>query len=139
LSITATVGVPQPDAAARRKSFLLVFSCTVIGAAAQLLIKQGSGRLSMNVLALITNVPLVTGYTLYGVNTLLMVLALKNGEMSRLYPIIALTYVWTTLLSYALLGETSNVYKNVGIATIVIGVAVMGRTGKTRGEAGVKA
>ena len=32
-----------------------------------------------------------------------------------LYPIIALTYVWTTLLSYTLLGEPSNVYKNVGI------------------------
>ena len=77
-----------------------------------------------------TNVPLIAGYFLYGVNTLLMVLALKNGEMSRLYPIIALTYVWTTLLSYALLGESSNAYKNIGIATIVIGVAVMGRGGK---------
>ena len=46
-----------------------------------------------------------------------------------MYPIIALTYVWTTLLSYTLLGETSNVYKNVGIVTIVLGVAVMGRRG----------
>ena len=47
--------------------------------------------------------PLIAGYTLYGINTLMMVLALKNGEMSLLYPIIALTYVWTTLLSYTLL------------------------------------
>jgi len=44
-----------------------------------------------------------------------------------LYPIIALTYVWTTLLSYTVLGEPSNAYKNLGIVTIVIGVAVMGR------------
>jgi multidrug transporter EmrE-like cation transporter len=35
--------------------------------------------------------------------------------------------VWTTLLSYTVLGEPSNLYKNVGIVTIVIGVAVMGR------------
>ena len=81
-------------------------------------------------MSLLTNVPLIAGYTLYGVNTLMMVLALKNGEMSLLYPIIALTYVWTTLLSYTLLGEHSNLYKNVGIITIVIGVAVMGRQGK---------
>jgi drug/metabolite transporter (DMT)-like permease len=47
--------------------------------------------------------------------------------MSLLYPIIALTYVWTTLLSYTLLKEPSNVYKDVGILTIVVGVAVMGR------------
>jgi drug/metabolite transporter (DMT)-like permease len=46
-----------------------------------------------------------------------------------LYPIIALTYVWTTLASYTLLHEPSNLYKNVGIATIVLGVAVMGRRG----------
>jgi drug/metabolite transporter (DMT)-like permease len=50
--------------------------------------------------------------------------------MSMLYPIIALTYVWTTLLSYTVLGEPSNMYKNVGIITIVIGVAVMGRGNK---------
>jgi hypothetical protein len=33
-------------------------------------------------------------------------------------------------LSYTLLGEHSNFYKNVGIITIVLGVAVMGRQGK---------
>ena len=81
-------------------------------------------------MALVTNLPLVAGYTIYGINTLMMVLALKNAEMSMLYPIIALTYVWTTLLSYTVLGEPSNLYKNIGIVTIVLGVAVMGRRGK---------
>jgi uncharacterized membrane protein len=108
---------------------MLVFACTILGSAAQLLIKTGMSHFSPHVLALVTNFPLVAGYTLYGINTLMMVLALKNGEMSMLYPIIALTYVWTTLLSYTLLGETSNVYKDVGIVTIVLGVAVMGRRG----------
>jgi len=104
-----------------------VFSCTVLGALAQLLIKKGTAAIGPNPLMLLTNVPLMVGYSIYGVNTLLMVLALKDGEMSMLYPIIALTYVWTTLLSYTVLHEPSNVYKNVGILTIVIGVAVMGR------------
>jgi len=52
---------------------------------------------------------------------------LRDGELSMLYPIIALTYVWVTLLSYALLPEKPNFYKNVGIATIVIGVVVLGK------------
>ena len=63
-------------------------------------------------------------------STLLLVLALKDGELSMLYPIIALTYVWVTLLSYALLNEPPNLYKNLGILTIVIGVAVLGRGGR---------
>lgn len=129
MSTTATIAVPQCTGGARRNSILLVFTCTILGAAAQFLIKTGMSHFSPHLMALVTNVPLVAGYTIYGINTLMMVLALKNGEMSVLYPIIALTYVWTTLLSYTLLGEPSNIYKNVGILTIVLGVAVMGRRG----------
>jgi len=130
LSTTATIAIAKPDGGARRTSILLVFACTILGSAAQLLIKSGMSHFSPHLLALVTNVPLIAGYTLYGINTLMMVLALKNGEMSLLYPIIALTYVWTTLLSYTMLGEHSNFYKNLGILTIVAGVAVMGRQGK---------
>ena len=130
LSTTVTTAISQPDEKARRNSFLLVFTCTILGAAAQLLIKTGINHFSPHLMALVTNLPLVAGYTIYGINTLMMVLALKNAEMSMLYPIIALTYVWTTLLSYTVLGEPSNLYKNIGIVTIVLGVAVMGRRGK---------
>ena len=106
---------------------MLVFACTVLGAAAQILMKIGMSHFQPNVLALIANVPLVAGYVLYGINTGMLVLALREGELSMLYPIIALTYVWVTLLSYLLLREPANLYKNVGIAIIVMGVAVLGR------------
>lgn len=110
-----------------------MFSCTVFGALAQLLIKKGTQTIGPDPMSILTNFWLIFGYSIYGVNTLLMVLALKDGEMSMLYPIIALTYVWTTLLSYTVLGEPSNLYKNVGIITIVVGVAVMGLKGKQSG------
>ena len=85
---------------------------------------------TFNLLAIATNVPLIAGYALYGVNTILLILALREGELSMLYPIIALTYVWVTLLSYLLLHEPPNLYKNLGITTIVVGVAVLGRGGR---------
>jgi multidrug transporter EmrE-like cation transporter len=102
----------------------------VLGAFAQILMKIGMTHFSPHPLALITNYPLVAGYTLYGINTLMLVLALREGELSLLYPIIALTYVWVTLLSYVVLKEPPNFYKNLGIATIVLGVAVLGRGGR---------
>jgi uncharacterized membrane protein len=58
------------------------------------------------------------------------VLALRDGELSALQPIIAMTYVWVTLLSYTLLKESPNWFKNIGIATIVLGVGVIGRGSK---------
>jgi drug/metabolite transporter (DMT)-like permease len=122
--------VSPAAAASRRKSVLLVFSCTVLGAGAQLLMKIGMTHFRPEPMALLTNYALIAGYVLYGINTLMLVLALKDGELSMLYPIIALTYVWVTLISYAVLGEPPNIYKNVGIAIIVAGVAVLGRGGR---------
>ncbi len=92
--------------------------------------KVGMTHFQLDVMALLTNYALLAGYVLYGINTLMLVLALKDGELSMLYPIIALTYVWVTLLSYLVLHENPNVFKNIGIVTIVVGVAVLGRGGK---------
>jgi uncharacterized membrane protein len=125
-----TAGSARDAAAARRLSILLVSCCTLTGAAAQILMKIGMASFAPNFMAIVANGKLMAGYALYGLNTLLLVVALREGELSMLYPIIALTYVWVTLLSYTLLREPPNVFKNIGIALIVAGVAVLGRGGK---------
>jgi drug/metabolite transporter (DMT)-like permease len=122
---------PQETEAARRRSVLLVFGCTALGAAAQIFLKFGANRLAHPGLAgMATNLPLLSGLTLYGLSTVLLVLALKDGELSLLYPVIALTYVWVTVLSLFLLHDKPNPYKLTGIAIIVVGVSVLGRRGK---------
>ena len=96
-----------------------------------MLIKSGAGLLtSASPLAMLTNVPLVAGYSLYGVSAALLVLALRDGELSILYPVISLTYVWVTLLSFTILHETINVFKILGVSVIVLGVALLGRDGR---------
>jgi drug/metabolite transporter (DMT)-like permease len=77
-----------------------------------------------------TNLPLMAGYCLYGMSTLLLVIALKEGELSLLYPVIALTYVWVTFLSFLIFHDTINPWKLAGISLIVIGVAVLGKGGR---------
>lgn len=140
--LTAT-SEPSNEKSAARRSFLLVFSCTLIGAVAQILIKQGTSELGAHVtlaqvakhpalfldffVGMIRNLKLFGGYAFYGVNTFLMALALKGRELSRLYPIIALTYVWVTLLSLVLIpGEHLNFFRVAGIAFVVGGVSVLG-------------
>ncbi len=78
-------------------------------------------------LGILTNPRMFFGYLLLGVNTALVALALRGRELSRLYPIIALTYVWVTFLSiFVLPGEHLNVFRTVGIVTIVAGVSILG-------------
>jgi drug/metabolite transporter (DMT)-like permease len=120
----------------------MVVGCTILGAAAQMLIKRGTSMMpplfdpaAGSVLAqapqiawkILSNLPLFGGLACYGISTILLVLALRYGELSVLYPIIALTYVWVTILSVGFLGETVNVYKLLGLTFIVLGVAVLGR------------
>jgi multidrug transporter EmrE-like cation transporter len=104
----------------------LVFGCTILGAAAQMLMKTGMQQPHPGLLSYVTSVPLFAGYSLYGLSAALLTLALRDGELSLLYPVIALTYVWVTMLSVPLLHENINPYKLMGICTIVTGVAVLG-------------
>ena len=60
----------------------------------------------------------------------LMVYALRHGELSILYPLIALGYVWVAILSVLVFHETMNAMKLAGIAIIVAGVAVLGWGGR---------
>jgi len=120
-----------PSALLRRKSFLLLCGCTLISASAQILMKMGVSKVtSLNPLALATNMPLVAGYALYGLFCLMMILALRQGELSLLYPVISLAYVWVTILSYFVFHDTLNPTKLLGIGTVMIGVALLGRQRK---------
>jgi drug/metabolite transporter (DMT)-like permease len=119
----------------RQRSILLVTLCTFIGAAAQYFIKSGAAALPEThgivsaVLAMAASPLLLFGYSLYAVNTALLAMALRHGELSMLYPIIALTYVWVAALSAFVLHEVVNPLRIAGVLIIVTGVAILGRSG----------
>jgi len=111
----------------------LVFICTILGAAAQILMKNGVNHMTrLSLVQAMQNPPLMAGYCLQGINTLLLMLALRDGELSMLYPIIALTYVWTMMLSTYFFGEQITLLKLAGIIAIVGGVTVLGKATSKR-------
>ncbi len=122
--------LPRADEDARKTSLSsigLVLLCTVIGAAAQLLLRWGAAdAVDGGLIGVLTNLPVLGGYCCLAINTGLLVLALRNGQLSVLYPIIALTYVWVTILSPIFFGEIIDIYKVVGVGLIVLGVSFIG-------------
>jgi len=112
-------------------SVALVFLCTLLGAAAQILMKNGTqSQHAEGVVGLIVSIfssrELFAGYALYGLSTVVLVIALKFGELSILYPVIALTYVWVTALSVIIYGEQINFFKLLGLISVISGVVVIG-------------
>ncbi len=120
----------NPSSAARGRMVLMMAGATLLSASAQILMKIGMQHFSLDLVAILTNLPLLAGYVLYGLFTLLMVLALREGELSLMYPIISLSYVWVTALSYFIFHDTLSPLKLVGIAGIMAGVAMLGRGDK---------
>lgn len=134
-TITVSPETQVVDPQKRRQAAWIVVCCTLLVAVAQLLIKVGANRLSHagflgTFLGIFTVPPLFAGYCLYGIFTVLFVYALRHGEVSVLYPLIALGYVWVTILSALVFHETMNPLKILAIATIVAGVSVLGWGGK---------
>jgi drug/metabolite transporter (DMT)-like permease len=112
----------------KRRSLLIIVAFTVLAAAAQVLMKFGTNHLKLHpsLGGLLTDYPLMGGMLLYGVGAALMVVALRHGELSVLYPLISLSYVWVAILSVMIFGEIMNPYKVAGICVIMAGVGVLG-------------
>ncbi len=111
----------------------MVILGTLIGAFGPILFKKGSANFTINPkvilknpLMLLKNYYVIGGCFLYAVSAFIFIPALRGGELSVLYPLVSLTYVWVALLSMKFLGERMNTTKWFGIALIILGVTFIG-------------
>ncbi len=105
----------------------LVFASTLLAATGQILLKSGVNSLSLDAYSLVTNIPLIGGYFLYGVSAIVLVIALKYGELSVLYPVYAMNFIWVSLASpYFFPSDSMNPMKWAGVLLVVAGVTAIG-------------
>lgn len=133
-TITVPPQTPVVDHDKRRQAVLIIIAGTFLVAVAQMLIKSGANRLGHadligTAIGILTIPPLFAGYCLYGIFAVMMIYALRHGELSVLFPLISLGFVWVAILSVFIFHEAMSPLKGVGIAIIVCGVATLGRGG----------
>jgi len=105
-----------------------IILCTLFTTAGQILWKYGVTNLSTNagILAYI-NLSVILGCVAYGIGAILMIIALKFWELSRIHPFLALGFVWVSLFAPIFLGEILSTQRIFGIVVIIIGVIFIGR------------
>ncbi len=101
---------------------LLVIFCTLLTSSAQILLKFGA----LGLPAIFSNVPLIIGMLIYGIAAFALIISFKGGEVTVLYPIIATSYVWVTLLSRFYFGEPLIYLKFIGVFAIIVGICFIG-------------
>ena len=103
-------------------AILLILFTTLLISSAQILYKLGIPSLKFNLISIIANYFLIGGLVLYGIGAILMIISFRGGEVSVLYPIIATSYIWVSLLSIYFLGEKMNAFRWIGVFIIIAGI-----------------
>ncbi|MFA6889109.1 MAG: hypothetical protein WC254_06455 [Candidatus Woesearchaeota archaeon] len=106
-------------------AIISVMLATLLTATGQFLFKLGTVNMALD-FGLLHNWYLIAGFVIYGISAVILVISLKYGELSVLYPIIAFSFVWVNIISFELLGEQLTTLKWAGVSLIIIGVSCIG-------------
>lgn len=103
----------------------LVLAASFIGSFGAVFLKSGSAELKLGFLRIL-NWRLALGITLFVASSLFFVQGIRHGELSVLYPMVSLGYLWTLIWSRIFFGEPFTGGKFLGLALILVGVFLVG-------------
>lgn len=104
------------------KGMLLVFGASVVGSFGAVFLKFGAHELTGSIFSFL-NRRLVFGVSLYLGSSVLYALGIRHGELSVLYPMVSLGYIWTLIWSRLFFREPFTRAKFAGLALILAGVS----------------
>jgi drug/metabolite transporter (DMT)-like permease len=106
-------------------SMLLMLVASLIGSSGAVLLKLGSAELNKGFWHIL-NIKLAAGVAVYLVSWYFFVLGIRHGELSVLYPMVSLGYIWTLFWARIFFRESFTRQKFVGLALIILGVFFVG-------------
>lgn len=105
-------------------TYLAVMFMTLIGASGAFFFKRSAEK--MNGLFSLFRIPnFYLGGFLYVLSALLNVILLRFMDYTILYPMTAITYIWSLVISNRFLGERITKNKIMGISLICLGVVLL--------------
>ncbi|MBI4139649.1 EamA family transporter [Candidatus Woesearchaeota archaeon] len=107
-------------------SFLIVL-VTFLTSTAQIFFKKGASLLPL----IFINWWLLFGGLIYFFALLIFVRGLREGEASKLVPLLSASYIIVAVTSSFYLGESISFFKIIGIVTIIFGATLLIGSGKS--------
>lgn len=106
-------------------SILLVLVAAFIGSIGMALLKLGAGRLKFTFQALLTNWALAAGVVMFLLSSVFFVLGIRRGELTVLYPMVSLGYVWALLWAKLFFNEKMTRTKFTGLSMVMCGILLL--------------
>lgn len=71
-------------------------------------------------------IPLITGFFMYGIGAIMMIIAYRYGSLTVLHPFMATSYFFAFIFGSLFLSEIITLSKIIGLCLILIGVFLIG-------------
>ena len=116
------------------KYYISLFISILSNSASLILLKKGmlaesdfgNNVTSINSwISLISNWNIVSAVLLFGISFITWMYALIKIDLSLAYPTVSLSYILIAVSSFLLFQEQITIYRGLGIAIIMVGIAVM--------------
>ena len=111
-------------------SMVMVFVASFFGSFGAAFLKAGADRLHRDFGSLVRNWRLAAGIVFFVSSSLLYLKDIKVGELTILYPMVSLGYVWTLLWSRLFFGEPFTRTKLYGLLLILVGIVFLAIGGR---------
>lgn len=109
----------------KKKALLFVIFATILISFGQLFWKIGVSKIILGnfyqIILSALNFYFITGTFLYGIASIFVIFALKNGNLSLVHPLLTLSQIWTMFLAYYFLSESIGTTKIFAVSFIIIG------------------
>jgi drug/metabolite transporter (DMT)-like permease len=109
-------------------SMVLVLIASVFGSFGAVFLKMGAEKLKQGILNIISW-QAALGVGLFLLSSVFFVLGIKNGELSVLYPMVSLGYVWTLLWARLFFKEPVTREKFIALGMILTGIVFIAAIG----------
>ncbi|MEM2916216.1 MAG: EamA family transporter [Candidatus Woesearchaeota archaeon] len=111
---------------------LIVVASSIFSGLSPTFLKKGAKKFTLNPFMLVRkpslllmNWGVIAGIAMDILSASMNIVALRFGELSVLYPVNSLTYIWSCVFASAFLKEKMTRIKWIGVLLIVIGVVLV--------------
>ncbi|MBV9085767.1 MAG: hypothetical protein JOZ62_24090 [Acidobacteriaceae bacterium] len=106
-------------------SIVLVLFASFIGSFGAVFLKLGAEHLKGSLARLLTNYWLATGIALYLLSSVFYMMGVAQGQLTVLYPMVSLGYLWAIVWARLFFKESFTMAKIAGLTMIIVGVALI--------------
>ncbi len=106
-------------------SVILVLFGSFIGSFGAVFLKLGAEHMKGSLMRLLTNYWLAVGVVLYLLSSVFYMMGVSQGQLTVLYPMVSLGYIWAIVWARLFFKEPFTIPKIGGLAMIIFGVALI--------------